>query len=186
VSDISTDGSALKPGLNKRKTKHIAHALLVPDLLAVLVIIFLWPIIVPPAGQAPPGDDLVAQFYPWSRIFLEGLRHGHLVLWNPYSFLGMPFQAQPQSAEFYPLTWLFAVLDAGQVFGIALAFHLWLAAFGVYALARTFDVTRPGALLSAITFAFGGFLTSKIMVGFHGVFATLAPYVTVHFVPLAA
>jgi len=154
--------------------KRILPVLLAPALLAVLVIVFLWPVIIPPAGQAPPGDDIVAQFYPWSRIFVEGLRHGHLVLWNPYSFLGMPFQADPQVAEFYPVTWLFAILDAGAVFGLALALHLWLAAFGTYVLARTFGVSRPGALLSSITFAFGGFVASKIFVGFHVVFATLA------------
>ena len=156
--------------------KHHLQALLAPALLAALVIVFLWPVILPPAGQAPPGDDIVAQFWPWSRIFIEGLRHGQLVLWNPYSFLGMPFQAQPQTAEFYPLTWLFATpgVDAGAVFGVALALHLWLAAFGVYALARTLDVSRPGALLSGVTFVFGGFVASKVFVGFHDVFATMA------------
>jgi hypothetical protein len=154
--------------------KRIAETLLVPVLLAALVAVFLWPVILPPAGQAPPGDDVVGQFYPWSRIFVEGLRRGHLVLWNPYSFLGKPFQAHPQSAEFYPITWLFAVLEAGQVFGLALAFHLWLAAYGVYALARTFKVSRPGAFLSGITFVFGGFVASKVLVGFHDIFATMA------------
>ena len=154
--------------------KRVAEGLIMPALLAALVIVFLWPVILPPAGRVTSGDDIVAQFYPWSRIFLQGLRSGRLALWNPYSFLGMPFQAQPQSAEFYPLTWLFAVLDTGKVFGLALAFHLWLAAFGVYGLARTFDVNRSGALLSGITFAFGGFVTSKIFVGFHDILATMA------------
>jgi hypothetical protein len=154
--------------------RRIADLLLVPVLLAVLVIVFLWPVVLPQAGQAPPGDDIVAQFYPWSRIFLDGLRHGRLALWNPYSFLGMPFQAQSQSAEFYPLTWLFTVLDAGKVFGVALAFHLWLAAFGVYALARVSDVNKSSGLLAALTFIFGGFVSSKIFVGFHDVFATMA------------
>ena len=154
--------------------KRIAETLLVPVLLATLVAVFLWPIILPPAGQAPPGDDIVGQFYPWSRIFVEGLRRGQLVLWNPYSFLGKPFQAHPQSAEFYPITWLFAVMEAGQVFGMSLAFHLWLAAYGVYMLARTFKISRPGALLSGITFIFGGFVASKVLVGFHDVFATMA------------
>jgi len=159
-----------------RDMKRIAEILLPPALLAALVIAFLWPVILPPAGQVTSGDDIVAQFYPWSRIFLDGLRHGQLALWNPYSFLGIPFQAQPQSAEFYPLTWLFAAqsVDAGKVFGVALALHLWLAAFGVYALARTFDVNESGALLAGITFSFGGFVTSKIYVGFHDIFATMA------------
>ena len=160
--------------MNKRGMKHIAQALLVPVLLAVLVIIFLWPIIVPPAGQAPSGDDILAQFYPWSRIFVEGLRRGQLVLWNPYSFLGTPFQANPQTAMFYPVTWLFALIGAGQVFGLALALHLWLMALGTYALARTFGVSKPGALFSSLTFAFGGFVTSKLFVGFHVVLGTLA------------
>jgi hypothetical protein len=159
--------------------RRIADSLFVPVLLAVLVIVFLWPVILPPAGQvagtpSTQGSDIVAQFYPWSRIFVEGLRRGHLVLWNPYSFLGKPFQADPQPAELYPVTWLFAVMDAGAAFGVALAFHLWLMAFGMYALARTFGVSKPGALLSGITFAFSGFVTSKIFVGFHDVFATMA------------
>lgn len=154
--------------------KRIAERLWVPGLLAVLVIIFLWPVILLPAGQAPSGDDVLAQFYPWSRIFVQGLRRGQLVLWNPYSFLGAPFQSNPQTALFYPITWLFALMDAGRVFGLALALHLWLMALGTYALVRTFGVSKPGALLSGITFAFGGFVTSKIFVGFHVVLGTLA------------
>ncbi len=155
------------------------QALLAPALLAALVIVFLWPVILPPAGQvyggqAPQSNDIIAQFYPWSKMFVEGLRRGQLVLWNPYAFLGMPFQANPQTAEFYPVTWLFAVMDAGAAFGVALALHLWLAAFGTYALARSFGISKLGALLSGATFALSGYMTSKIFVAFHVVFATLA------------
>jgi hypothetical protein len=156
--------------------RRITERLWVPVLLAALVIIFLWPVILPPAGQVTSGDDILGQFYPWSRIFVEGLRRGQLVLWNPYSFLGMPFQANPQAALFYPVTWLFVApgLDAGRVFGLALALHLWLMALGTYALARTLGVSKPGALLSGVAFAFGGFVTSKLFVGFHVVLGTLA------------
>ncbi len=156
--------------------RRITERLWVPALLAALVIVFLWPVILPPAGQVASGDDILAQFYPWSRIFVEGLQHGQFVLWNPYSFLGTPFQANPQTALFYPVTWLFVApgLDAGRAFGLALALHLWLMALGTYALARTLGVSKPGALLSGVVFAFGGFVTSKLFVGFHVVLGTLA------------
>jgi uncharacterized protein (TIGR03382 family) len=165
--------------MNRDRVKHLGQALSAPALLAVMVIVFLWPIVLPPPGQAPgapspQGSDIVAQFYPWSRIFAEGVRRGQLVLWNPYSFLGKPFQAHPQAAEFYPVTWLFVVMDANAAFGVALTFHLWLAAFGIYTLARTFGISKPGALLSGVTFVFGGFVTSKIFVGFHDIFGTMA------------
>ncbi|HZT21752.1 MAG TPA: hypothetical protein VFB55_02470, partial [Verrucomicrobiae bacterium] len=35
------------------------------------------------------------------------IRSGELPLWNPYTALGRPFLADPETAVFYPPNWIF-------------------------------------------------------------------------------
>lgn len=46
--------------------------------------------------------DVIKQMYPWRDFALSLARVGEWPLWNPYSFSGMPFIANLQSALFFP------------------------------------------------------------------------------------
>src|SRR5438067_6265383 len=46
--------------------------------------------------------DLITSFYPFRSIASRALHEGTLPLWNPYFQSGAPFQADSQSALFYP------------------------------------------------------------------------------------
>src|ERR1043165_9629882 len=45
--------------------------------------------------------DAVSQFVPWRQWGFDQIRAGHLPLWNPHAFCGMPFVGMFQSALFY-------------------------------------------------------------------------------------
>jgi hypothetical protein len=73
-----------------------------------------------------PAWDPLFQFYPARKHLAESLRAGRMPLWNPSSFSGTPFAADDQSAIYYPLNWLFAVLPLGIAFGWLAALHTFL------------------------------------------------------------
>ena len=69
-----------------------------------------------------------------------GLPHGHaaaghLPLWNPYLFLGVPFLANPQAAVLYPLHWPSGWLPPDQALVWSALLHVWLAAGFTYVFA---------------------------------------------------
>jgi hypothetical protein len=46
--------------------------------------------------------DLIDYFYPFNPFSANQIRHGTLPLWNPFLMSRIPFQAEPQTALFYP------------------------------------------------------------------------------------
>src|SRR2546426_8702641 len=46
-------------------------------------------------------EDFIYQYYPFRNFAAVSLKNGQLPLWNPYTFNGMPFQADIQTALFY-------------------------------------------------------------------------------------
>src|SRR5665213_651639 len=52
-------------------------------------------------------EDLATQYAWWRKFGFEELVKGHLALWNPYLFCGMPFFGNLQAALLYPLNWIF-------------------------------------------------------------------------------
>lgn len=101
------------------------------------------------------GTDTWSQFYFWRSFGFGMLARGELPLWNPYSFSGAPFIAGVQSAIFYPLNVLFLLFDAPFAINLSIALHCFLASLFTYLFARYLAVSRAGALLSGITFAYG-------------------------------
>ncbi|MDH4208878.1 MAG: hypothetical protein OEV76_08385, partial [Anaerolineae bacterium] len=139
-------------------------------LLAVLCLLFFWRIITPSSedrGYFPSGD-FVDQFYVFSVFEARQLLTGQLPLWNPYTYGGHPFLADIQSAIFYPLSLLTIFLSAPWGFPIyALELeaivHVFLAGLFTYLLARRLLRADFPALVAAVVFAFGGYLTSYPM-----------------------
>jgi len=112
--------------------------------------------------------DFSNQFYPFQHFAAEEWRQGRIPLWNPYAYAGHPFQADPQSAVFYPPGFLVNVLLGRD--GLTYLAMEWRAAMS-YVLAAIFMylfVERVGkshgaGLIAALAFAGGGFLTSYPM-----------------------
>lgn len=134
--------------------------------LAVLTIVFFWPMIHPGRPRLfIVRGDFSQQFFPYRWFAAHEWHAGRIPLWNPYIFAGHPFLADIQSAVFYPPAFLSAYI--GGFFHFPYIFvelevvaHTFLAGFFTYVLGRIlFQQTLP-ALVSAVLFAFSGFITS--------------------------
>ncbi len=115
--------------------------------------------------QHIPGGDFSNQFHTFASFQAREMLAGHLPLWSPGSYAGIPFAADTQAAVFYLPRWLTVLLSAPWGFPYyaleleALA-HIWLA--GVFTYWLAYDITRrPAAgLVAALAFGLGGYLLS--------------------------
>lgn len=109
--------------------------------------------------QRPAWDPLF-QFYPARKFLADSIHAGRVALWNPLSFSGTPFAADGQSAVFYPINWLFAVLPLAMAFGWVAALHTFLAGLFFWLYCRRMGFSRAASLAGAITWMFAGVLVA--------------------------
>ncbi len=129
--------------------------------LAAATLAVLWPLGL--TNRILAGVDAFTYFTPYWAYRMAELRAGHLPLWNPYLFLGVPFLANPQAAVLYPLHWPLSWLTPAQALIWSALLHVWLAAGFTYAYARrSFALSRPAAWLTGAIFGLGGFTLARI------------------------
>jgi hypothetical protein len=113
-------------------------------------------------GRVLAGYDTFVYFYPLREYLGEALWEKRLPLWNPYLFAGTPFLANPQTAIFYPGSWLFALGEAPYAYALNFLGHIALAAIGLYAFARaSLGLGRLASMLGGAGFAFSGFMNGQ-------------------------
>jgi Bacterial membrane protein YfhO len=101
--------------------------------------------------------------YPLSILKAQLLRSGQLFLWNPHIQFGFPQLADQDVLALYPLN-LFFLLPVKPTLALSLfaVAHFTLAGVFSYVLARSLRIGRGGALVTALTFAFGGYLMAQL------------------------
>ncbi|MGH9851184.1 MAG: YfhO family protein, partial [Blastocatellia bacterium] len=134
--------------------------------IAVALALFLLPLVYffPAAlGKVTlaPGDGW-AQIIGIRILIGEMIARGELPLWNPYSFAGMPLLGSIQPGTLYPPTWLFAFLSPQTAMNALVITTYHLAIIGTYLYSRRIGCSRIGAIISAITFAFGGYMIAHL------------------------
>lgn len=116
----------------------------------------LWRSQVPPSfkmASNPLDADALTEFYPWTVLAAQALHRGVIPLWNPYAFAGTPFLAAMQTAVLYPLNLLLIwLLSPADVLGLRAIIHLALTLTGTFLFARRLEMSRPAALLAAVSF----------------------------------
>jgi hypothetical protein len=146
--------------------------------LALLAVLFFWPVFF--AGQWIPrgGGDLVSFLWPQYSFAGETIRNGSIPLWNPQLYSGAPFLADNQSGILYPINLLafliFPKLSYQVMEGLSI-FHIWLAGAAMYVALRVWPtltptpsphrrgrITSAAALLGAIAFMFNDVLITHI------------------------
>ncbi len=138
--------------------------------IAALVLLFFWRILTPRLEDRavfPPGD-FTDQFWMFRVYEARAFAQGRLPLWSDNFNSGHPFLADVQSALFYPigLVWtLLVVATRGADFTlfdleVEAILHFILAGAFTYLFAKRLLGSRIPALVSALTFTFGGYLTS--------------------------
>ena len=108
--------------------------------------------------------DTFLYFYPYWNSAADALTSGRLPLWNTDLFMGAPFLANSQAGFFYPLNWPFwLTLSTPYAVSGSIILHIFIAGWGAYlAGRRCLSLSRASAVLSAILFALGGYLTAQI------------------------
>ena len=107
--------------------------------------------------------DTFLYFYPNWNYAADAVRHGHLPLWNPYLFMGVPFLANSQTGVLYPLNLALAWLPTTRAINLTIVLHIWLAGAGAFVFARrSLRLSRWAAWLGAATFALGGYLGAQV------------------------
>jgi hypothetical protein len=96
------------------------------------------------------------------------IAHGHLPLWNPYQLLGYPMHSDPQSAAWYPITWILSLINDYDFHSIAieLCLHYFIGGLGMFLLGRTLKLKDQVAFIMGMSYMFSGFMvgTSQILV----------------------
>ncbi len=157
--------------------------LLALAVLALLALIFFWPVTLNRGWIPRGGGDLVSFLWPMYSYAARSLWAGRLPLWNPTQFSGLPFAADNQSGLFYPLNLLTSLLAPNmpyQAMEWLIVFHFWLAGAGMYFLLRILLADRerltgnsdqrpafrlakrPSALISAIAYMFSDVFVTHV------------------------
>ncbi len=135
--------------------------------LTLLWALYFWRVLTPnPADQVSlPQGDFSGQFVAFGAYQARRLLAGQIPLWNPYSNAGHPFLADTQAAVFYPirlLTIVISHLTGGWGYNalqIEVISHYWIASVLMYSFLRTATGSRLAGMVSALTVAYGGYLT---------------------------
>lgn len=118
------------------------------------------------AGYGIPWD-LRGFHLPHAYAYSDALLRGELPLWDPYTYCGRPFQANIQTAVFYPpvaaAAWLGGLLGQQHLFyllQVNVILHVFLAGLFAYWLALAIKLSPASALLAATAYMLGGFFAA--------------------------
>jgi hypothetical protein len=107
-------------------------------------------------------DDGVIQNIPLRVAIANVVRSGHLPLWNPYIFCGMPLHAAAQGGVLFPLNWFYLVFNVPQATNLMMLSTYMVAALGAYLYARRAGASIAGAALTSLVWQWSGFLVGQI------------------------
>jgi hypothetical protein len=127
-------------------------------LLVLATLLFFAPVIF--SDKIFISRDHYLFYNPRSFFAAESMRQGVLPLWNPYVGCGVPFQANLQSAIFYPLSALYYLLPFQSGYKYFIIVHYLLGALGMFHLMRRWGSSQTASLYAGLVFAFGGYLAS--------------------------
>ena len=113
--------------------------------------------------------DVHRYFGPLAFYMDTCIHSGDFPLWNPVTYCGMPYAANPQVAALYPPNLLrsaltFAPTPYRTQFGLAalMGLHLLLAFGGTWLLARAHRISRSGAWTAALAFTFSALMVRRV------------------------
>ena len=124
---------------------------------------------------APGGDQYAAgyAFRAWGAEWWHRL--GHVPLWNPELFGGLPFVAAGHGDIFYPTSFLRLVLPVATVVNLDFVIHYILAGLFTYWLLRRLRVSWTGAVIAGLAYELSGLMASYPSPGHDGkLFASTA------------
>lgn len=140
-------------------------------LIVALWVLFFWRIFTPNEVDelSLTEGDFSGQIVSWTAYSVERYHAGEVPLWNPYAFAGVPFQADPQAAVFYParlvtigLLSLDSDITPGDIYfalELEMTLHILATTLFMYLFLRQFTIPI-GSLMGALAWGYSGYLTS--------------------------
>ncbi len=138
------------------KRPHLVAA----GLLSLWVAILALPML---AGRwlAGPWSDQYSAGYAFRAWGAEWWhRLGHVPLWNPEIFGGLPFVAAQHGDIFYPTSFLRLILPTVTVMNLGFVIHYILAGLFTYGLLRLLRVSWTGCVVGGLAYQLSGFIAS--------------------------
>src|SRR5881296_1655288 len=125
---------------------------------------------------ASPWSDQYAAGYAFRAWGAEWWhRLGHVPLWNPELFGGLPFVAAGHGDIFYPTSFLRLVLPVETVVNVNFVLHFILAGVFTYLLLRRLHVSWTGSVIAGLAYELSGLIASYPSPGHDGkLFASAA------------
>ena len=93
---------------------------------------------------------------------------GHVPLWNPEIFGGLPFVGAMHGDIFYPTAWLRLLLPTTLAMNLGFAVHYVLAGVFVYGLLRMLSVSWTGAVAGGLVYQLSGVIGTYVSPGHDG------------------
>ncbi len=111
------------------------------------------------AERAAPSHnpDSATSYYPRRWMLHDAWVRGVIPFWNPWTFCGAPFLADPQAGVLYPPNWLLLPVDPGVQLGVFLFLHAAFGGIGAALLLRRLGAPRDVAAAAGCVFALNGF-----------------------------
>lgn len=129
--------------------------------LGALVVLATWKLTF--GDRVIARGDLLLYFYPLRDYAAQAVREGRLPLWNPHTFMGAPFLANPQVGFFYPFNVLTAWLPTDRAVSWQIVLHLLIAAWGASLFARrALKLSDGAAMAMGLAFGLGGYLGAQV------------------------
>jgi hypothetical protein len=108
-----------------------------------------------------PADGFL-QNVPFRVAAAQIVRAGHLPLWDPYIFSGMPLFATAQVGILYPLNWFYVSCSPATATNLMVVGTYVVAALGAYLYARQIKASVVGAVITSVAWQFGGVAIGQI------------------------
>lgn len=128
--------------------------IMIPLLIALAPMAMLYPLWSNPVSA---GEDDAVYYYPLRKMVGQALTRGQWPISDPLTAGGAPVLADPQSAVFFPATWLFAFMSAKLAYSLSIFAAFSVAGLGAWVYLRRLGLVRPAACLGAMAFMFCGF-----------------------------
>ncbi|MGH9073258.1 MAG: hypothetical protein ACRDZQ_03935, partial [Acidimicrobiales bacterium] len=112
-------------------------------------------------GSVPINGDNPVLGYPLRVLSGRLLAEGHLPLWDPYLWSGVPLLAGFNAGALFPATALFAVLPPVSAWVVTVILVYQVTAIGFYVFLRAAGRSVAAAFLGSLSFSFAGFMTSQ-------------------------
>ena len=108
-----------------------------------------------------PADGFL-QNVPFRVAAARMIRAGHLPLWDPYIFSGMPMFATAQVGILYPLNWFYVPFSPATATNLMVIATYVVAGLGAYLYARQLKASVAGAVITSVAWQFGGAAIGQI------------------------